>query len=242
LVEIKTISIVTPVHNEGASIFHTVNEFIECHKENPMKIKFIISEDGSTDNTLDEIQKLKKIYDVTLISDTQRKGYSNAVIDGFKLVNTDIVCFIDSDGQCDPNDLLKLLDKFDGKNIAAGHRKPRKDKVSRIIFSSIFRIFYRLLTNNKLKDPSCPYFVTSTQNIKKILSTENIGMLTQGFWWEFYARAQYLGIDIEEVVINHRKRVFGDSVIFNFLTIPIYAIKNIILLFSLKKILKKINN
>ena len=90
----------------------TIVEFFDCYKESDISVNFIISEDGSNDNSVEQIQQLQKIYPVQLISDPTRKGYSKAVIDGLKMVNTDVVSFIDSDGQCDPKDLERLLTKF----------------------------------------------------------------------------------------------------------------------------------
>lgn len=237
--EIINLTIITPVHNEGKTIFNTITEFFEYYKNSHIKIKFIISEDGSTDNSVEEIKRLQKIYDVYLISEKERKGYAQAVVDAFTLLDTNVACFIDSDGQCDPADLIKLLDKFDGENIVVGNRKPRRDSLSRLIISKLFGLLYRFLTKNSLKDPSCPYFITSKENIDKIISTEKIGLLTHGFWWEFYARAQYLGLKFDEIKINHRQRAYGNSVIFKFSTIPGIAIKNLASLFELNRILKR---
>tara|TARA_A100001015_G_scaffold85588_1_gene95124 strand:+ start:1178 stop:1903 length:726 start_codon:yes stop_codon:yes gene_type:complete len=236
----KQITIVTPVHNEGKTIYVTIEEFFKLYENSEIEIKFIISEDGSTDNSVFELQKLQEKYDITLISEKNRKGYSHAVIDGLRSVETDIVCFVDSDGQCDPNDLTRLLSKFDGNNIVIGNRKPRQDKTLRLLVSKCFKVLYEILTNVKLNDPSCPYFITSKTNIDKILTTKDIGILTHGFWWEFYARAKFLSLNIDETIVKHRKREYGSSVIFKLSTIPFIASKNIYNLFKLRKILKNL--
>ena len=236
----KNIEIVTPVHNEGASIYSTLDEYYTFLKNVDIDIKFVISEDGSTDDTLNEIEKFGLKTDIKLITSKNRKGYSKAVIDGLKETSSDIVCFIDSDGQCDPKDLLKLLEKFNGNNLVIGNRKPRSDNSFRLFISFIFKIFYVYLTKVKLSDPSCPYFISSRKNIEKILDTENIGILKQGFWWEFYARATYLNIDILEVTVNHRKRKSGSTVVFKTTKLPRIAIDHIFSLFKLSKILKNL--
>tara|TARA_Y100001936_G_C15965147_1_gene607902 strand:+ start:268 stop:984 length:717 start_codon:yes stop_codon:yes gene_type:complete len=236
----KNIEIVTPVHNEGASIYSTLDEYYTFLKNADIDIKFVISEDGSTDDTLNEIEKFSFKTDIKLITSKNRKGYSKAVIDGLKETSSDIVCFIDSDGQCDPKDLLKLLEKFNGNNLVIGNRKPRSDNSFRLFISFIFKIFYVYLTKIKLSDPSCPYFISSRKNIEKILDTENIGILKQGFWWEFYARATYLNIDILEVTVNHRKRKSGSTVVFKTTKLPRIAIDHIFSLFKLSKILKNL--
>ena len=234
----KNIEIVTPVHNEGASIYSTLDEYYTFFKNTDIDIKFVISEDGSTDETLDEIEKFALNTDINLITSKNRKGYSKAVIDGLKETSSDVVCFIDSDGQCDPKDLMKLLEKFDGNNLVIGNRKPRSDNSFRLFISFIFKIFYVYLTKVKLLDPSCPYFISSKKNIEKILATENIGILKQGFWWEFYARATYLNIEILEVTVNHRIRKSGSTVVFKTSKLPGIAIDHIFSLFKLSKILK----
>ena len=236
----KNIEIVTPVHNEGASIYSTLDEYYTFLKNVDIDIKFVISEDGSTDDTLNEIEKFGLKTDIKLITSKNRKGYSKAVIDGLKETSSDIVCFIDSDGQCDPKDLLKLLEKFNGNNLVIGNRKPRSDNSFRLFISFIFKIFYVYLTKVKLSDPSCPYFISSRKNIEKILDFENIGILKQGFWWEFYARATYLNIDILEVTVNHRKRKSGSTVVFKTTKLPRIAIDHIFSLFKLSKILKNL--
>ena len=236
----KNIEIVTPVHNEGASIYSTLDEYYTFLKNADIDIKFVISEDGSTDDTLNEIEKFSFKTDIKLITSKNRKGYSKAVIDGLKETSSDIVCFIDSDGQCDPKDLLKLLEKFNGNNLVIGNRKPRSDNSFRLFISFIFKIFYVYLTKIKLSDPSCPYFISSRKNIEKILDTENIGIVKQGFWWEFYARATYLNIDILEVTVNHRKRKSGSTVVFKTTKLPRIAIDHIFSLFKLSKILKNL--
>ena len=236
----KNIEIVTPVHNEGASIYSTLDEYSTFLKNVDIDIKFVISEDGSTDDTLNEIEKFGLKTDIKLITSKNRKGYSKAVIDGLKETSSDIVCFIDSDGQCDPKDLLKLLEKFNGNNLVIGNRKPRSDNSFRLFISFIFKIFYVYLTKVKLSDPSCLYFISSRKNIEKILDTENIGILKQGFWWEFYARATYLNIDILEVTVNHRKRKSGSTVVFKTTKLPRIAIDHIFSLFKLSKILKNL--
>lgn len=231
------ISLVTPVHNEGESIYTTIEEFFNFYKTSEININFIISEDGSSDNSVEQIKLLQDNFSVKLISEPMRKGYSKAVIDGLKKVESDVVSFIDSDGQCDPADLAKLLEKFDGNNLVIGNRANRNDSAIRKIMSASFKFVYELLFNTNLKDPSCPYFVTSSQNLAKILNTPSLGILKQGFWWEFYARAKSLNIENIQVDINHRKRAAGNTVVYRPTKLPRIVIEHLIGLFQLKKLL-----
>ena len=80
------ITLVTPVHNEGESIYATIEEFFNFYKASEIDVNFIISEDGSSDNSVEQIKLLQDNFSVKLISEPMRKGYSKAVIDGLKMV------------------------------------------------------------------------------------------------------------------------------------------------------------
>ena len=233
------VTIVTPVHNEGDSIRHTLNEFFEFYQDSNFEVSFVVSEDGSSDNSVEEVKLVSENHPVVLISEPIRKGYSKAVIDGLSEVNTPVVSFIDSDGQCHPKDLQNLYEKFDGDNLVIGYRNPRQDNFVRKTMSQAFKFVYERYFDLRLIDPSCPFFVTSIQNLKNILDTPDIGILKQGFWWEFYARAYSLGIEIVESPIEHRVRAAGETVVYRPTKIPSIAYEHIKGLKTLKNTLKK---
>ena len=56
--KITSVTLVTPVHNEGESIYSTIVEFFDCYEESDISVNFIISEDGSSDNSVEQIQIL----------------------------------------------------------------------------------------------------------------------------------------------------------------------------------------
>ena len=106
----EKIQIVTPVYNEEKNIYATIENFFKEYANNKFEISFIISEDGSTDNSINIINKLKKIYDIKLLSSPERKNYTDAVLIGLREANSNIISFVDSDGQYDPKDLKRLYE------------------------------------------------------------------------------------------------------------------------------------
>src|SRR5437660_124409 len=106
----SVIDIVIPVHNEGASIAATLHEFHETVAgRQKIPIRFVICEDGSSDDTVPVLKALAGELPIKLISDPVRKGYSRAVIDGLRASDSEWVACIDSDGQCDPADFHSLV-------------------------------------------------------------------------------------------------------------------------------------
>ncbi len=234
------IDVVLPAHNEGASIGETLTEFYEiAAKKHGQKIRFIVAEDGSKDNTVEVVQKTAETIPVKLISEPIRKGYSRAVIDGFRGTEAPLVAFIDSDGQCDPEDLTSLLDAMPGHDMVIGYRNPRSDHWIRLAMSGAFKLVYNQLFPIPFKDPSCPYLVIRRESLMKILEG-NVGILKQGFWWEFLARAVANRLSIVEVPVRHRVRASGTTQVYKPTKVPRIAAEHLMGLLKLRDELKRI--
>ena len=235
----EKIQIVTPVYNEEKNIYTTIENFFKEYENNKFEISFIISEDGSTDNSIDIINKLKEIYDIKLISSPERKNYTDAVLIGLREANSKIISFVDSDGQYDPKDLKRLYDNLEPGKIVVGYRYPRVDNIFRLFISGSFKRLYQFLLKIELKDPSCGYFMAYKEDIESIINTDAVGLIKEGFWWEFYAWCIKRNLEIVEIPIKHFNRKYDNTVVFKLKKIPGIAYRNIIGLFKLKNLLKK---
>ena len=107
---VEKIEIVTPVYNEEKNIYSTIKNFFIEYEDSDFEISFIISEDGSTDNSIPIINELKENYNIKLFSSAERKNYTDAVLIGLKNTTSKIISFVDSDGQYDPKDLKRLYE------------------------------------------------------------------------------------------------------------------------------------
>ncbi len=221
------IDVVLPVHNEGASIADTLREFYaKVAGEQKIPIRFVICEDGSSDDTVPVLEALSRELPIKLISDPVRKGYSRAVIDGLLATESEWVTCIDSDGQCDPADFGRLAAASAGQDMVIGYRNPRSDTAMRKLMSGAFGFVYRLYFDVRLRDPSCPYVFINRPGLDAILSG-NVGILKQGFWWEFVARAGALGLRTRELPVSHRVRSSGVTQVYRLGKIPRIAIEHL---------------
>ena len=234
----EKIQIVTPVYNEEKNIYATIENFFKEYSNNKFEISFIISEDGSTDNSINIINELKKIYDIKLLSSPERKNYTDAVLIGLREANSNIISFVDSDGQYDPKDLKRLYDNLEPGKIVVGYRYPRVDNIFRLFISGSKRL-YQFLLKIELKDPSCGYFMAYKEDIESIINTDAVGLIKEGFWWEFYAWCIKRNLEIVEIPIKHFNRKYDNTVVFKLKKIPGIAYRNIVGLFKLKNLLKK---
>ena len=235
----EKIQIVTPVYNEEKNIYTTIENFFKEYSNNKFEISFIISEDGSTDNSINIINKLKKTYDIKLLSSPERKNYTDAVLIGLREANSNIISFVDSDGQYDPKDLKRLYDNLEPGKIVVGYRYPRVDNIFRLFISGSFKRLYQFLLKIELKDPSCGYFMAYKEDIESIINTDAVGLIKEGFWWEFYAWCIKRNLEIVEIPIKHFNRKYDNTVVFKLKKIPGIAYRNIVGLFKLKNLLKK---
>lgn len=205
------LQILLPVHNEAGSIERVIKEI---YKEISPKVRmeFIISEDGSIDGTKEILRGLKKKVPMVLISDKKRKGYTKAVIDGLKKVKSDYLLCLDSDGQCDPRDFWKFWRARKKGDLLIGNRFNRQDNIVRKTLSRGFYHFYKMLFPIKLKDPSCPFILTTKELVRDLLP--NLGSTDQGFWWEFIARAYKRSYKFKQFNVNHRLRLAGETQVY----------------------------
>ena len=231
------IDIVLPAHNEADSIGATLREFHEVAQAGGLTVRFIVSEDGSSDATVAIVRALAATLPITLLTEARRKGYSRAVTDGLRTSTADLVVCVDADGQCDPRDLIRLHDALDGHDLVVGRRVHRADHWSRRLMSRAFRVAFSMLFSVSLRDPSSPYLLIRRPALERVLATDP-GILPQGFWWEFYARAAHLGLTLAEVPVAHRARSAGRTQVYLPTKIPRIALVHLIGLIRLRRELR----
>lgn len=229
------VDVVLPAHNEGGSIGSTLTEFHDVvAKRHGIKMRFVVCEDGSTDDTVPVLKKLAETLPLKLISDPVRKGYSRAVIDGFRGTEAPLVAFIDSDGQCDPEDFKTFYQMIPDYDLVLGYRNPRSDHWIRLAMSGAFKVVYQALFHIPMKDPSCPFLIIKRDALMRILEG-NVGILRQGFWWEFLARAVAAKLRIAETPVRHRPRTSGTTQVYKPTKVPKIAAEHLRGLFELKR-------
>jgi dolichol-phosphate mannosyltransferase len=203
-----------PVHNEAESIAATLTELHEF-LANTMHIphRLVVSEDGSSDNSVEVLANLQNNLPMLLLTEPSRRGYSQAVLAAFRATSAPYVAFIDGDGQCDPRDFARFWPLRDDYDLIVGYRNPRQDHWIRLLMSGAFGKVYGLFFRVPFRDPSCPYLLVKRAALETILRGTP-GILQQGFWWEFVARATSAGLKTCEVPVNHRIRVAGGTQVY----------------------------
>jgi dolichol-phosphate mannosyltransferase len=224
------LDIVLPVHNEGESIEATIREIYE-EISPKVAVRFVICEDGSKDNTKEVLRKLSESIPMVLDLSDARKGYSRAVIDAFKMVKAPYALALDSDGQCEPKDFWQFWERRDSQDVLIGWRVDRADPFFRRWMSKSFKAVHSILFHPHLHDPSCPYLLIHREVLEKLVP--ELGILKQGFWWEFVARVVRQGFSIAELPVTHRERAAGMTRVYTMTKIPGIAYRHLLGLWTI---------
>src|SRR5258706_6204206 len=121
------LSIVCPVYNEEGNVQPLV-ENIHNHCSS-RAFELIVVDDGSTDGTVQELDSLRvKFKELNVLRLKRNFGQTAALAAGIDHAKGDVIVTIDGDGQNDPSDIPKLLEKINaGYDVVSGWRKNRKD-------------------------------------------------------------------------------------------------------------------
>jgi glycosyltransferase involved in cell wall biosynthesis len=232
------IEIILTAHDEEATIGSTVGDFLASADRHGLDVHILVAEDGSSDRTREIVIALaaRSRGRVRLTPPAERKGYSLAVSDAYRLTRRQVVVCCDGDGQYIPDDLRELLAALSPGAIVAGVRSPRRDPRPRLLASRAFGSVYRLLTGLRMKDPSSPFVAAFRGDVMQFLPASPV--LPQGFWWEFFARADAAGLQVIEVPVAHRRRE-GATRVYRLSRIPRIALVHVVGLVRLRRELRR---
>ena len=185
--------IIVPAYNEEQNISLFYEEIIKYIKYDNYDIDILYINDGSKDNTLEEIIKLhKKDKRVKYISLSRNFGKESAMHAG--LVNSqdkDFVVIIDCDLQQPPS-LIKEMIKYheEGYKIVYTKGKTREGEPKlRTFFANWFYRIYNFYTEMPLENGTKDYQLMDKQVIKAFLSVKDNYRFIKGiFSWVGYPR------------------------------------------------------
>lgn len=146
------LSFVIPVFRNEGSIVPTFEKLVGLVTPLKLDYEFIFVDDGSDDNSIDEILLLhKKDKAVKVLSFSRNFGQVPAIIAGMKEVTGDAVVSMSADLQ-EPIELIgEMISKWkEGNEIIIGHRIDREDG---FIANKASNVFYKLM---KYVNPKMP--------------------------------------------------------------------------------------
>jgi glycosyltransferase involved in cell wall biosynthesis len=198
------LSIVICVYNEEPNIKPLTDWIFDSLQD--IEFELIYVNDGSTDNTVEEIKKINDPR-IILIELNKNHGQSSALAAGIEEANGAYIVTMDGDLQNDPTDIPDMLKKAEEEDwdLVAGIRAIRKDDVFlRKIPSKIANFIIRNTTGVKMKDYGCTLKVFRSETAK------NLNLY--GELHRFIPILAYQdGATITQMNVKHHPRKYGKS-------------------------------
>jgi glycosyltransferase involved in cell wall biosynthesis len=147
------ISVIFPAYNEEENVkeLHRRIKAVLSKMGKPFEIVAI--ENGSTDETLNELKKLSPVKIVVIAKNI---GQTAGLDAGLKMAQGDVVVTMDADLQNDPDDIVRLVKKInEGYDVVSGWRKERKDTFGRRLLSRLANWLTYKVTGLHLHDSAC---------------------------------------------------------------------------------------
>lgn len=203
------ISVVIPLLNEDESLPELTAWIERVMKENNFSYEIIFVDDGSTDNSWQVIETLRKSNSAVKGIKFQRNyGKSAGLNEGFRAASGDVIITMDADLQDSPDEIPSLyrMIKEDKYDLVSGWKKKRYDnKFTKNLPSKIFNAAARQMSKIKLHDFNCGLKSYSHRVVKSI---EVYGEMHR----YVPVLAKWSGFKkIGEKVVEHRPRKYGVS-------------------------------
>ena len=210
------LTIIIPCYNEEKTIKILLEKIL---KLNYLKKQIIIIDDCSTDNSLNEIEKIKVLFDdIVVIKHKKNLGKGAAIKSSKNYISGDIVVIQDADLEYEPEDILKLIKPIINKEclVVYGSRVLNKNYFENIQnFSHWFRILgnvfltklSNLINNQKLTDAHTCYKVFSANIFSQINLMEN----NFNFCPEITTKISNKKISIKELSISYNGRDYKEG-------------------------------
>lgn len=186
----KLLSAIVPCYNEEENVSYFYEEFIkneDYFKKNELDFELWYIDDGSKDNTVQEVKKLiEKDKRVHLLSFSRNFGKEAALYAGLQKASGDYIACMDADLQDPPSLLPEMFEALhQGYDMAATRRVTRKGEP--LIRSFFARMFYRLMnriSETEIVDGARDFRLMTRQVVDAILSMPEYNRFTKGiFGW-----------------------------------------------------------
>ncbi|MCT8089466.1 glycosyltransferase family 2 protein [Acinetobacter sp. C_4_1] len=157
------ISVVLPAKNESGAIESTIKEIVDLK----LIDEIIVVNDGSNDATAE----LAENVGAKVVTHPYSKGNGAAIKTGARTATGDIIVFMDADGQHDPNDIPRLLEKInEGYDLVVGARqKGSQASIGRGIANGLYNNLASYMTEHKVEDLTSGFRAVRAEKFREFL-------------------------------------------------------------------------
>ncbi|MDP4177107.1 MAG: glycosyltransferase family 2 protein, partial [Bacillota bacterium] len=140
------ISVLMPIYNEGEQIYNNVVKVMSILQKHKIDHDFILINDGSSDNTWNELQRLSNDFNnISIISFSRNFGKEPALCAGLDNFNNDACIILDADLQHPPELIPQMVQLWSeqGYDVVEGIKSSRGKEtlLSKYTASTFYKLF-----------------------------------------------------------------------------------------------------
>lgn len=211
------ISLIVPAHNEEGNLERLVEHIRTILEDFKHDIRIILVDDNSTDRTPEICDRLAEQYpEVDVIHRHNNPGFGNAIKDGLRYTDGDILIPFMGDLSDDPADIPKLVQAIEsGYDVAYGSRFIKGGAVDgyprlKLIYNRAYNNLIRLLFGVGSRDTTNAFTAYRREVIDEI-EIDSLQSTSFDLTAELPLRAHILGFRSTEVPVSWRSREEGVS-------------------------------
>lgn len=201
------VSFIIPAMDEEQTIDMLYNDIRENMKELDKTWEVIFIDDGSSDNTWNEIQQLASLKDTHVrgFRFPSNRGKADALALGYQKANGEIVFTMDADLQDDPKEIKRFIEKLEeGFDIVSGWKRKRHDPWHKVLPSRVFNSAISQISGVNLHDHNCGFKVYRKEVVKWLPMYGDMHRMVPSI-------AAFHGYKSAEIEVEHHAREFGSS-------------------------------
>lgn len=183
-----------------------VDSASEVLKDLAEEWEIIIVDDGSTDGTAAEVEKISEDDKrVRLVSHSKNIGIGRAVWTGIRSSRMNWIFYTDCDGQFDLRELQLLWRDRHRADVLSGYRRNRQDPLMRLIYSFAYNTLTYLIFWRGFKDVDSSFKLFRRKIFRdfEIRSTSSVADL------ELLLIPRLLGYSVKQMPVSHYPRRAG---------------------------------
>lgn len=200
------ISVIIPVYNEEQNVRPLYSNILRVLKRLNKEYEIIFLDDGSIDNTFEEVKDLHLLdNNVKCIRLRRNFGKSQALAIGFLNVRGNIIVTMDGDLQDDPEEIPRFIEKInEGWDLVSGWKVVRKDPFSKRAASRFFNIVASSVSELAIHDFNCGFKAYKREVLKTIAVYGELHRFIPMI-------AHSYGFRVCEIAVKHHERRFGET-------------------------------
>ena len=215
--------IILPVKNEATRIKKTALDLFRfCNDKYEHDFKILFIDDGSTDNTIKNILELENPL-IKVLKNQFDRGKGSSLKSGFIISNLvfileddDVICFMDGDGQINPQDIKTLLNimELNSADVVIGNKRHTFSSVryslKRRIVSMVYNSLIRFLFGFNYQDTQCGIKIFKKYALDRII--ENITIKKFAFDLELIVALREMSLRVADAPVTIKEQLNTGSV------------------------------